>query len=170
MEIKLPKGFANRIKGRFEQYEFEVGILEDKAHRTALRGKRGLQGKDVLTTYAGGPARKAGRKASGVTVADVSESFSEHIGVNYLVAPFKNQSSEIIKFTQTFFNYVFGRSTENRLTNLLQAIVRNPILRGDYGGNAELTKKIKGFDRLGIDTAQLFKSIKARVIRKGGPR
>lgn len=168
MEIKLSPGFAKRVRGKFEKYQFEVGILEDKVHREAARGQRGLKGEDVLTEYAGGPARKATRKSSGMSVAQVSESFRKHLGVNYLVAPFKERSAEIIKFTEQFFKYAFGKSTERRLTNLLQAIVRNPILRGDYGHNSALTKRIKGFDRLGIDTAQLFKGIKARVVRKGG--
>jgi hypothetical protein len=49
----------------------------------------------------------------------------------------------------------------------LQAIVRNPILKGEYGRNSRLTQKIKGFNRYMIDTAQLFKNIKADVKVKG---
>ncbi len=40
------------------------------------------------------------------------------------------------------------------------------MLRGDYGPNSELTRKIKGFDRYMIDTAQLFKAIKAKCVVK----
>jgi hypothetical protein len=49
----------------------------------------------------------------------------------------------------------------------LQAIVRNPILRGDYGKNKKETIKRKGFDRYMIDTGQFFNSIIARVTKKG---
>ncbi len=50
-----------------------------------------------------------------------------------------------------------------RCENLLQAIVRNPILRGEYGKQGRSTTRTKGFYSPMIDTAQLFKSIKASV-------
>jgi hypothetical protein len=52
------------------------------------------------------------------------------------------------------------------LTNAIQAIVRNPILRGDYGRNNLFTQKVKGFNRLMIDTGQFFNNIKARVFKR----
>jgi hypothetical protein len=52
------------------------------------------------------------------------------------------------------------------MENLAQAIIRNPILRGDYGSNSALTRKIKGFDRFMFDTGQLFQSIKAKVLKR----
>ena len=56
-----------------------------------------------------------------------------------------------------------------RAENLLQAIVRNPMLRGDYGPNLQRRRrKRRGSDRAMIgDTAQLFKAIKAIVKVKG---
>jgi hypothetical protein len=152
------------------KYEFEVGILEDKPYRKPLRGERGLKGKDVLSNYAGGPVRKASRKASDKMISEVSKENRERLGFNYLSKPFENRSSDIIKFTDAFFDYAFGRTEEARLRNLLQAIVRNPILKGEYGRNSRLTQKIKGFNRYMIDTAQLFKNIKADVKVKGDGR
>lgn len=162
MTIQLDKRFQKKVQGLFGKYEFEVGVLEDGPHRLAKRGARGLKGQDVLGSYAGGPVRKAG-KNSDQSISDVSKANRDRMGFNYLMRPFSKRSSDIIKFSNTFFQLVFGRSQAKRAENLLQAIVRNPILRGDYGSNSPLTQKIKGFDRLMIDTAQLFKSIKARV-------
>ena len=166
MQLKLAPGFKNRVRGKFGKYSFEVGILKDGPHYQAKRGARGQGGKDVLKTYAGGDARQQTKIPNG-TLSQVSKEFREHLGVNYLTAPFKKRSSDIIKFSNEFFKLVFGRSQKKRAENLLQAVVRNPILRGDYGHNSELTKKIKGFNRLGIDTAQLFKNIKAQCKVKG---
>jgi hypothetical protein len=59
----------------------------------------------------------------------------------------------------------FGRSEMKRVQNLLQAVIRNPILRGDYGRNAMSTARNKGFNRLFIDTGQFFRAIKAKVTR-----
>jgi hypothetical protein len=168
MKIQLDKRFKKNVAGRFGKYSFEVGVLQDKPHRDALTGARGLKGADVLSAYAGGPIRKASRSQSSASIAEVSASLRENLGVNYLVEPFKKKSSDLVKFSNEFFKLAFGRSEKRRCENLLQAIVRNPILRGDYGTNSELTQKIKGFDRKGIDTAQLFKNIKAVCKVKGG--
>lgn len=165
MRIEFDKRFQKKLKGRIERYQFEVGVLEDKAYKLPRRGERGRKGKDVLSNYAGGPVRKKSRSDSGLKISDVSAENRERLGVNYLLEPFKHKSSDINRFTQGFFKLITGESQGRRLTNLLQAIVRNPILRGEYGQNSELTKKIKGFNRPMIDTAQLFKAIKARVKR-----
>lgn len=163
MLIKLDSRFQKKVQGMFEKYQFEVGVLEDKPHKSALRGQRGLKGKDVLSSYAGGPIRKKSRtKDSGLSVAEVSEANRNRLGFNYLTKPFQKRSSDIVRFSKSFFELVFGRSEKRRAENLLQAIVRNPILRGEYGPQHPLTTKIKGFNRPMIDTAQLFKSIQAR--------
>lgn len=155
----------------FEKYSFEVGILEDGPHLDAARGQRGLHGQDVITTYAGGPRRKLAvpRKDSGKTIADVSSDLRKHLGFNFYQKPFENRSSDIIKFTSQFFKMVFKDTAANkkRCENLLQAVVRNPILLGKYKTEGNLTKVIKGFSRPMIDTAQLFKAIKAHCSEKG---
>ncbi len=168
MILKLDKGFKERLRGRFGKYSFEVGVLEDGPHKLAARGARGLKGKDVIRSYAGGPIRKKSSKDSGLTIAEVSAANRARLGFNYLIAPFKKRSSDIIKFTKVFFDLAFGRSEKRRAENLLQAVVRNPILRGEYGPNSPVTRKIKGFDRPMIDTAQLFKSLRASVKLRSG--
>lgn len=161
MQLVLDKRFKKNLQGRFGKYDFQVGILEDGPHFEAKRGERGKKGQDVLAQYAGGPVRKATRTPSGSSIADVSRENRDRLGFNYLSEPFKKKSSDIVKFTNEFFKLAFGRSEKRRAENLLQAIVRNPILRGDYGANSALTQRIKGFDRKMIDTAQLFKAIQA---------
>jgi hypothetical protein len=161
MIIQLDKRFKKNVAGRFGKYNFQVGILEDGPHKLPLRGVRGLKGQDVLGSYAGGPVRRMSSQASGVTISDVSAANRERLGFNYLTQPFKQKTADIIKFTHEFFKLAFGRSEKRRAENLLQAVVRNPILRGDYGPQSKLSKKIKGFDRPMIDTAQLFKAITA---------
>ncbi len=160
MKIELDKRFKKNLQGRFGKYSFEVGVLEDGPHYDAKTGKRGLGGQDVLSSYANGDIRKSGNKYS-KNISDVSKANRDRLGFNYLSEPFKNKSSDIIKFSREFFKLAFGRSEKRRCENLLQAIVRNPILRGEYGPQSALTTKVKGFDRPMIDTAQLFKSIKA---------
>jgi hypothetical protein len=166
LRIEIDKKFKENLKGKFNKYSFEVGVLDDGPYYLPKRGVRGLGGSDVRSKFAGGPVRKKSRKTSGVKISQISKSNRKNLGFNYLKKPFEKKNSDIIRFTNEFFKYAFGRSEPKRLTNLLQAIVRNPILRGDYGSNAALTQKIKGFNRRMIDTAQLFKAIKARVTKR----
>lgn len=167
MKIQLDKRFIKKLQGRFGKYDFEVGVLDDANYKNPRRGERGKKGADVLARYAGGPVRKKSRTDSGKTIAEVSKANRERMGVNYLTAPFEKRTSDIIKFSNEFFKLAFGRSEKRRAENLLQAIVRNPILKGTYGSNSEITEKIKGFNRGMIDTAQLFKRIKAACNVRG---
>lgn len=161
LELKLDNRFLKKIKGTVEGYEFQVGVLQDKPHQVAEDKKKGL------TSYAGGPTRKKSRSRSGLTISQVSEKLRKHTGINLYTRPFKStKNKDIVKFIAEFFNVVSGRSQPRRLENLLQAVVRNPILRGDYGRNSSVTRGIKGFDRLMIDTGQLFKSIIARAVKR----
>lgn len=169
MNFALDKRFKKRVQGRFNRFQFEVGVLNDGPYKVPKRGVPGLKGADVITMYAGGPRRQVTNRPSGKSISDVSEANRERLGFNYLSKPFEDQNSEIIKFSKEFFKLAMGKSgaNEKRTVNLLQAIVRNPILRGEYGGpNSALTKRIKGFNRPMIDTAQLFKALRARMLKR----
>lgn len=165
MKIELDSRFKRKVVGMFGKYEFEVGILKDGPHKEPLGGSADL-GASVTGSYAGGPIRKKSRFNSGLQISEVSEANRKRLGINYLSEPFKRESDDIIKFTQAFFKLVFGASTKKRAENLLQAIVRNPILRGEYGPQSDATTAIKGFNRPMIDTAQLFRAITARCTIK----
>lgn len=89
----------------------------------------------------------------------------KRLGINILWEPFQKPNSEILRFTTSFLKMAIAKQNTQRVVNLLQAIVRNPILRQEYGANTSSTADNKGFDRHLIDTAQMFKAIKARVKR-----
>jgi hypothetical protein len=158
VRLELSRGFKQRLNGRFGKFDFQVGVIKDGPHMEPRRGVRGLGGTDNKSTYAGGPIRKKSSLSS-QTISQVSKENRDRLGFNYLKEPFKKKNSDIIKFTNEFFKLAFGRSEKKRCENLLQAIIRNPILRGEYGPQGELTTKIKGFNRPMIDTSQLFRAI-----------
>lgn len=170
MQLKIDKGFAKRAQGIFGKYTFEVGILENGPHKLPMERPPGAENFSAnLTSYAGGTVRKKSRQDGPLTIAEVAAENEARIGLNFLIEPFKKQSSAIVKFANEFFKLAFGRSEKKRAENLLQAIVRNPILRGEYGKNAPSTVREKGFYRPMIDTGQLFKAIKARcTVRSKG--
>lgn len=158
MQIKFTPRFKQRVAGLFEKYEFEVGILQNDEHREA-RSKD-----DGLGSYAGGPVRKLGKSGS-KTLNEISADMRDQVGVNFYIEPFKKRDTNIMKFSAEFFKYAFGKTQDRRAVNLLQAIVRNPILRGEYGNNSRARQREKGFNRFMIDTAQLFKAIQARIVK-----
>jgi hypothetical protein len=159
LKIELTKSWTKKLAGRIEKYQFEVGVLQDKPHRNAQE--------NTLAQYAGGPIRKTG-KGSEKSVAEVLVENMKRLNINILQRPFQEKTSEIMKFTQAFLKFAAsakkGVSTK-RIENLLQAIVRNPILKQEYGGNKSITADTKGFDRHLIDTGQMFRAIKVRTKR-----
>lgn len=168
MKIELSKKLARTLQSRIEGYQFEVGVLDDKPHRDPVETSRFQQ--PNLGSYAGGPVRKAQRKStSGLTSGDVLIANMERLNVNLLSKPFEDQSTELNRFVKAFLSFAMkstgSAGSLKRVENLLQAVVRNPILKLEYGSNRSSTADAKGFDRHLFDTGQMFKAIRARAKR-----
>lgn len=167
MNIELGKSWGRKLQGRIDRFEFQVGVLEDKPHYNPIETP--LFGEAQTKTYAGGPARKQTREAGPLTTGQILVENMKRLNINLLQRPFQERNSDILKFTDAFLKLVVRRPgiSIKRVENLLQAIVRNPILRQEYGANKSSTADSKGFDRHLIDTAQMFKAITARVTKRG---
>lgn len=185
--IKLETPIDKLLRRKVEPFTFEVGILKNSNHRLpkgALKRKKkksikssinavvktlqGKKKKHYIGTFAGGPVRRMGGPGP-LSVAQVSQEVRVNTGINVFIEPFKRKNSEANRFIAAFLELCFAQNkvtARRRTENLLQACVRNPILRKQYGRNKGLAKKIKGFDRKFIDTGQFFKSIQARVLTK----
>lgn len=164
MKLELEKTWGRRLKGQIEKFDMQVGILEDKPHRNAAY--HGITEEPKLKSFAGGPARKLGQGSS-KNIGEILIDNMKRLNINLLAHPFKDENSDILAFTDYFIRSIFTKSKSmRRLENLLQAIVRNPILRQEYGPNKKLTADSKGFNRHLIDTGQMFKAIRAKVVRK----
>lgn len=164
MKIALSKNLFRKIERTIEGFEFEVGVLDNKPHRLPVETP--LFTTPNLKTFAGGPVRATSRNKSEFTIGDVLIQNSERLGIDLLREPFKNPESEINRFTTAFLRFAAARKGSlRRVENLLQAVVRNPILRQEYGANKATTADNKGFDRHLFDTGQMFRAIKAVVKR-----
>lgn len=165
MMFELSKDWTKKLQGRVEQYNFEVGVLEDKPHRFAEETSRFKT--PNLGSFAGGPIRKATGKRSDQSIGDVLIQNMKRLNINILLRPFQEKNSDILRFTTAFLKYVVAKpgTSIRRVENLLQAVVRNPILKQEYGKNSAIAADNKGFDRHLIDTAQMFRAIKAKAKR-----
>lgn len=166
MKLELGKSWGKKLEGRINKYQFEVGVFDDKVHMDPV--VTGRFDPPQLKNYAGGPVRRTSRQKGDKTVGEVLVDNMKRLNINLLLRPFQERNSDILKFTDYFLRLVTGRkgSSIKRIENLLQAIVRNPILKGEYGPNSAETADAKGFNRHLFDTGQMFKAIRARVKRR----
>lgn len=168
---KLDPKFLSRFRKRFEQFEFQAGVLEPtKPHyqakpiftKTGKRKKKNVAFKSVD----GLKARRETRVQSG-TVGMIAKVHGKR--VDFIRAPFRNATSPALKSLRKawikFFTAARPLAMKKKVEDALVDVIRDPIRRRKYGPNSTRTSRIKGFNRRLFDTGQLWKSIKAKVSR-----
>lgn len=160
MKYTLGNTWSKKMQKSIEGFDMSIGIQDKKQHKNPKYKSS--------KSYAGGPARSISSKQGNASIGEIFIYNMKRMGVDLLREPFKRKSSNIIKFTHEFLKLAIKARGHNkkRVENLLQAVVRNPILSQDYGGNSTNAIKRKGFDRHLIDTSQLFRAIKAKVLSR----
>lgn len=154
VDFKIDKRFKNRVVGRYGKYSFGTGV-DNKLHYAPRRPIS-------YGSLQGGPIRKKGLKSYGSTTLDVVKAMEKK--TKFMTAPFRKvRSKDMQAFLKSFFQFASKKSSKSKVVTALRAVVRNPMLRGDYGRNTRKTAKAKGFNRLLFDTGQLFKSILSYV-------
>ncbi len=144
------------MRGRYERYELQAGILQDSAHRRPKPKSAGFG------TLSGGPVRLKSKKTQG-NVSGVAERIRK-AGDDYIRAPFSQpRSAPMRDFLRALGDLLTDRTTRSKVETALRAVIREPILRGKYGRNSIATARVKGFNRKLIDTGQFYRAIIARV-------
>lgn len=161
------KGLDQVLQGKFDKYQFQVGILQNKQHYAPARKLVGFRnGNPVYEkswyNFAGIQLLRAGNKVDG-TLKGVAKEMDE--AYKWLRRPWEiSKNKDLIGIIHYIVEDINGRENKQRILNGIQAVVRNPILRGDYGKNSRKRAKEKGFNKLMMATGQFFKNIKARFI------
>lgn len=152
MELEI-KNLSKKLTFKLEKYEVQVGLLEDKKRKKPLFRK--------FKNYAGKRLLREGGVSKGASLVKVAEYLDKQF--KWLRKPFllKN-NKEVVIVLNDIVKDMNGRGDKQRILNGFQAVVRNPILRGEYGRNNARWAKIKGFDDALMMTGQFFKNIKAR--------
>lgn len=159
MDIKA----MDQLQAQIDKYDIQVGVFDNIPRKKPINGKNG-----GVSTLAGGPIRKTRPAVYPSMSMEVAEDLQAKF--HWLDRPFRasnEKSKDIVRFTDYFIASICKEDRSaaalRRISNLIQAIVRNPITRGDYGRNSAKYAKVKGFNRLLFDTGQFFKSIVGKV-------
>lgn len=152
MELQI-KNLSKKLSYKLAQYEVEVGLLSNAKRKKPVFGQ--------FKSYAGKLLLREGKVSEGATNAEVAEYLDNRY--KWLRKPFLLASNkEIVDVVNFIVQTMNGKGDKQRILNGMQAVVRNPILRGEYGRNERKWAKKKGFDDALLMTGQFFKAIKAR--------
>lgn len=152
MELKI-KNLSKQLSFKLDKYQVQVGLFEDGVRKKPKFGE--------FKTYAGKLLLKEGKVSKGASLVEVAEYLDKKY--KWLRKPFliKN-NKEVVAVLNDIVRDMNGQDLKQRILNGFQAVVRNPILRGEYGRNTAPWAKKKGFNQLLMMTGQFFKSVKAR--------
>lgn len=163
MKLAMGNNWTLKLKHKVEAYEAIAGIKQTPRREAAVPR--------MVGTFAGGSVRKTQPSRSGTTPTQVAAYVMNFAG-NIFTVPFQmGTNADILKFSHAYIKELLGSkgasiTNNRRVKNLMQAIIRNPILRGDYKMHKQGTKAKKGFERSLIDTGQFFRSIQVIIKRK----
>lgn len=152
MELKI-QNLSKKISFKLKKYEVQVGVLEDARRNKPLFGQ--------FKSYAGKTLLRESGVSTGATMAELAKFLDKKY--KWLRKPFliKN-NKEVVLVLNDIVKDMNGQDLKQRILNGFQAVVRNPILRGEYGKHSSKWEKQKGFQQLLMMTGQFFKSVKAR--------
>ncbi len=155
MELEI-KNLAKKITFKLDKYQVQVGLLENKVRNKPKFGE--------FKSYAGKTLLREGGVSKGASLVEVAEYLDKNY--KWLRKPFllKN-NKEVVAVLNDIVKDMNGQDLKQRILNGFQAVVRNPILRGEYGLHSTKWAKKKGFNQLLMMTGQFFKNIKARYAK-----
>lgn len=152
MELKI-NNLSKKIAFKLDKYEVEVGLLHNKVRKKPILGQ--------YKNYAGKRLLREGKISTGAKMVELAKILDKKY--KWLRKPFLiANNKEVVAVLNDIVKDMNGQDLKKRILNGFQAVVRNPILRGEYGINGDKWAKKKGFNSLLMMTGQFFKSINAR--------
>lgn len=145
------------LNERLKRFDVNVGVQTDGPSAYAKNGVQAGQ-------LAGGPRNRQAGQNKSVTLRALMQAFN--VRYHLLLAPWRSAANkDVTRVVQEIARNLKTKGDLRRFINASQAVVRNPLARGDYGDNSPWWAKIKGFNRLMINTGKFFNSIKAWMVR-----
>ena len=155
IKVKLNESFLDKEVKEFEAQRVTVGVLDKSKYAAIAKPKSA-----GLKSMKGIPASYIKRRDKSFPMWQLADFLDYHYGFISKAAINPNNADLVLVMNE--LKKIFdGKVNPKRIENAAIALVRNQILRKDFGSNAESTEKQKGFDMPLVRTGALFSSIKA---------
>lgn len=168
IDINISDNFLDAEIKTLEGINIHVGILDKQK-----QAKTAKPNTEKMVGNTGQKGRRVGKNAE-ITLGQLAIYLDNRYGVFTDAADnFNNQDLNVV--TQELIKAFSGDPVnERRIQNAAIALIRNPIMRKDFGSNAKTTVdggigyngyKVqgKGFDWPMVDTGTFFTNIKAKI-------
>lgn len=164
---KKPKKPQSTLKKVSSKAKKKISkALETKKSKAARKQKAMVKANRArgLGTMEGGPVRLKKATTKG-TVQEIARYMRKRHGIPFLREPFiKDKSPEMRVLKRELMKLISGRvKSYSKVETALRAVIRVPFLKKRYGRNSRRAQRIKTFDRLGIDTGQVFQALEGKV-------
>lgn len=153
MKIQIQKPFFKALTAELGKYEIRVGVDDAKPRKKMKEPKE-------LRRFAGVEVYKVSNKTDdGKTNVEVAAELDA--AFQWLRTPWLGggENKEVVQVVNDIVANVRGQGDKQRILNGAQAVVRNPILRGDYGKHTDADRPFL------MRTGQFFKAILARFVK-----
>ena len=156
LNIEIKGTFLDHEVRAFERQRVTVGILDGgEMARNAQPKSKGFK------NFPTGRALKIKSKSKTLTMKNLVKMLDKKYGF-VSDAAVNEKNADLILVMNELKQIFNGKVNPRRIENGAIALVRNQIMRKDFGDNKESTIKQKGFDQPLVRTGAMFKSIKAR--------
>lgn len=172
--------FRKKLEKKLGGYEFKVGLFPEDAGKPhypakSIYTKTGKlkKAKSAYTTIDGMKARRRASSKQFISfmlpsMREILELACGYVGRDIVKAPFMRQSwSTSRKLRAAIYRFLRDSTAERRkvVEQAMLNMVRDPIRKRAYGSNSLSWILTKGFNRRLFDTGQLWKNLKAKVVR-----
>lgn len=155
IKVKLNESFLDKEVKEFEAQRVTVGVLDKSKYAAIAKPKSA-----GLKSMKGIPASYIKKRDKSFPMWQLADFLDYHYGFISKAAINPNNADLVLVMNE--LKRIFdGKVNPKRIENAAIALVRNQILRKDFGSNAESTEKQKGFDMPLVRTGAMFSSIKA---------
>ena len=154
MKIKIEKPLFKALTAELGKYEIRVGVDDTKPRKKMKEPKE-------LRKYAGVEVYKITSKTdNGKTNVEIAGELDA--AFQWLRTPWLGggENKDVVLVVNDILSNIRGQGDRQRILNAAQAVVRNPILRGDYGKHTDANRPFL------MRTGQFFKAILARFVKQ----
>ena len=154
MKVEIARPLFIALTAELGKYEIRAGVADTNPSKKMKQPKE-------LRQYAGVEVYKITSKTdNGKTNVEIAGELDA--AFQWLRTPWLGggENKDVVLVVNDILSNIRGQGDRQRILNAAQAVVRNPILRGDYGKHTDANRPFL------MRTGQFFKAILARFVKQ----